>query len=59
MDEALDQVRKLAAASEDGRRKAMLALQNLAFSLENPHDTIRKYGHMVWSPLSLPKIKTD
>ncbi|KAH7384628.1 S-adenosyl-L-methionine-dependent methyltransferase [Pyrenochaeta sp. MPI-SDFR-AT-0127] len=46
MEEALDQVRKLAAVSEDDRRKAMVALQNLAFSLENPHDTIHRFGHM-------------
>ena len=53
MEEALDQVRKLAAASEDGRRKAMVALQNLAFSLEGQHDTIHRYGHMVWFNLIL------
>lgn len=46
MEEALDQVRELATASEDGRRKAIAGLQNLAFSLEDPQDTIHRYGHM-------------
>lgn len=47
MEEALEQVRKLATESEDGRLKAIVALQNLAFSLEDPHQTIHRYGHMV------------
>ena len=47
METALDQVRELATAREDDRAKAIVALQNLAFSLETPQDTIHRYGHMV------------
>ncbi|PQE06904.1 O-methyl transferase B protein [Rutstroemia sp. NJR-2017a BVV2] len=46
MEKALDQVRELATASEDDRDKAIVALQNLAFSLESPQHTIHRYGHM-------------
>jgi hypothetical protein len=48
MEAALEQVRKLAALSEDGRRHAMVALHDLAHSFETPHDTIHRYGHAVW-----------
>jgi hypothetical protein len=47
MEKALDQVRELATGSEDDRHKAIADLQNLAFSLESPQDTIHRYGHMV------------
>lgn len=57
MEEALNQVRKLAAESEDNRRKAMVALRDLSSSLENLHDTIHKYGHMVWfTPVTEPDL---
>ncbi|KAH9866814.1 hypothetical protein J1614_008507 [Plenodomus biglobosus] len=45
MEAALEQVRKLAALSEDGRHQAMVALHNLAYSLETHDDTIHRYGH--------------
>jgi hypothetical protein len=48
MEEALDQVRRLATASQHSRQQAILALQDLAFSLETPDFTLHRYGHMVW-----------
>jgi hypothetical protein len=47
MEEALEQVRKLAALSEDDRRQAIVALHDLAHSMETQHDTIHRYGHAV------------
>ncbi|PHH75738.1 hypothetical protein CDD82_4304 [Ophiocordyceps australis] len=47
MEDALNQVRKFAAQGDHGRREAVLALRDLLFSLETPHDTMHRYGHMV------------
>ncbi|KAI1379800.1 S-adenosyl-L-methionine-dependent methyltransferase [Hypoxylon crocopeplum] len=35
-----------AAGSEDARRKVIVALQSLLFSLETPDDTLHRFGHM-------------
>lgn len=52
---ALGQIRKEAAGSEETRRKAIVALQSLVFSLETPDDTLHRFAHMVFAPLlSLP-----
>lgn len=47
MDLAIEHVRSLAEKGGFDRRQAMVALQNIAFSLEDLHDTIHRYGHMV------------
>lgn len=47
MEDAFNKIRELAAENEESRRKAMVALQDLAFSMENEQDTIHRYGHMV------------
>lgn len=47
MEAILDQVKQLAATSEEARQEVMVALRNLAFSFESPQDTIHRYGHMV------------
>ncbi|KAI2463103.1 S-adenosyl-L-methionine-dependent methyltransferase [Annulohypoxylon bovei var. microspora] len=41
-----DQIKQLADEGDDARRNIMVALQNLAYSFETPHDTIHRYGHM-------------
>ncbi|KAK8024997.1 S-adenosyl-L-methionine-dependent methyltransferase [Apiospora arundinis] len=46
MEGALDTLRGLAAKGGDERQKVIQALQRLAFSLENPQDTIHRYGQM-------------
>ncbi|KAG8170109.1 hypothetical protein KVR01_000854 [Diaporthe batatas] len=46
MDSAFQEFRALAAKGEQGRRALMVALHNLAYSLETPNDTIHRYGHM-------------
>ncbi|KAF2963106.1 hypothetical protein GQX73_g10471 [Xylaria multiplex] len=46
MEEALDNIRKEAAGSEETRRTAIVALQSLISSLETPDDTLHRFGHM-------------
>lgn len=47
MDEAIRKIREVAAKDEDARRKAILSLRKLAFSLENVYDTVDRVGHLV------------
>jgi hypothetical protein len=47
MEAALNQIKALASQDEAARRQAMVDLQKLAFSLENAHETIDRYGHLV------------
>ncbi|KAK2595098.1 hypothetical protein QQS21_007183 [Conoideocrella luteorostrata] len=47
MEAVLEQIRKVVATGgEDVRRKAMVALQNMAASFETPDDTLHRLGHM-------------
>jgi hypothetical protein len=48
IESALLQVRQLAStANESFRRKLMTALHELAYSMEEPDDTIHRYGYLV------------
>lgn len=55
MDEALRQIREVAAKDEDARRKALSSLRKLAFSLENVYDTVDRVGHLV---RCIPKLSS-
>ncbi|KAK6844447.1 hypothetical protein PG995_014557 [Apiospora arundinis] len=46
MEAALSQIRELAAQGEDSRWNVMVALRDLACSLEEPNDTIHRFGQM-------------
>lgn len=46
MNIALDQIRKL-AIDDDSRRRLMVALHDLANSLEDPSDTLQRFGYLV------------
>lgn len=47
MEDALNHVQQLAAISDStSRRRIMSALHNLAFSLEDAHDTINRLGYL-------------
>ncbi|KAK8017140.1 hypothetical protein PG991_008216 [Apiospora marii] len=46
MEAAFDQLRELAAEGESARQKVVVALRDLASSLEAPNDTIHRFGHM-------------
>lgn len=47
MEDALDHIKKLAAASDGAsRRHIMDALHEVAYSLEDAHDTINRMGYL-------------
>jgi len=48
MEAAFGQIREVAAEGEEARRKVIVALRDLACSLEEPNDTIHRFGHMVY-----------
>lgn len=47
MEAALEQIRQVAAEGEDAHQRVMVALRDMVSSLENPHDTIHRFGQMV------------
>lgn len=58
MEAALSQIRELAAQGEDSRWNVMVALRDLACSLEEPNDTIHRFGQMV-RPTFIPKAAQE
>ena len=48
MDTLVNQVEKLAATADTGaRQKILLTLRDLAYSIEEPEDTINRIGYLV------------
>ncbi|KUJ18479.1 O-methyl transferase B [Mollisia scopiformis] len=59
METALEDIKRLAISSdEDARQSIMSALHKLAYSMESPNDTIRRYGHLTLQTAAI-KIGID
>lgn len=58
MDAALAQIKHLAAVGgEAARRQLIDTLHELAYSLEDPNDTVHRYGYLVGTlSLTRPRL---
>lgn len=58
MEKWFEEIRQFAARDDQSRRSMIMALRDLANSLETTNDTIHRYGHMVCDktiPISLQR----
>lgn len=57
MDASVEQVKKLAATvGEEGRRKLIVSLHELAYELEDSNDTVHRFGYLVRYATASPEI---
>lgn len=48
MDSVIDQVRKLAATTDEaGRKKLLDSLRDLSYAIETPYDTLQRFAGLV------------